>query len=218
MDDIFSRHGFIKDKDDKLAINVTIGDKNYVFVYETNYIFDIPDTDIRFAITFEKGGKRSFFINQECNPSADSTITPPYRTYYEGLMKEPFKLIYPLDKPLKIETDKHVIIEVKIEEKEEEKKEINPEEIKELFRFTSRAQFGSVSLFPPKFDFIFYNNHLEVYRKGKLIRNVDYGIIRDVFIFKKFHTNVTINYDPVGFNICNVPDEISTKIKQIIGK
>ena len=52
MDDIFSKHGFIKDKDDKLTINITIGDKNYVFGYETNYIFDIPDTDIRFAITF----------------------------------------------------------------------------------------------------------------------------------------------------------------------
>lgn len=74
----------------------------------------VPNTDIKFAIAVDSNGKNYFFINKEFNPYHDETITSSNRTFYNGLMKEPFKYVYSLDTPIRIEIDSDIIIEVKI--------------------------------------------------------------------------------------------------------
>jgi len=38
--------------------------------------------------------------------------------------------------------------------------------MKELLRFTSRGTNGMNILYPPKFDFVFYESKLEMYKKA----------------------------------------------------
>lgn len=88
----------------------------------------------------------------------------------------------------------------------------------ELLRFTSTGTNGVNFLFPPKFDFVFYEDKLEMYKKGKLVRTIPYENIKEVAIVKTWQNNVIINCTPIGINIYKVSDEICSKIKEITKK
>lgn len=88
----------------------------------------------------------------------------------------------------------------------------------ELLRFTSTGTNGVSILLPPKFDFVFYDTKLELYKKGKLVRTVDYNDIIEITNIKTWQNNVFINCKPIGINIYKVSDEIFNKIKEITNK
>ena len=88
----------------------------------------------------------------------------------------------------------------------------------ELLRFTSTGTNGINILFPPKFEFVFYNDKLEMYKKAKLVRTINYEDIKEVAVVKTWQNNVLINCKPIGVNIYKVSDEICNKIKEIINK
>lgn len=88
----------------------------------------------------------------------------------------------------------------------------------ELLRFTAPGQNGINILFPPKFEFVFYNDKFEMYKKGKLVRTTLYEDVKEVAIIKNWQNNVIITCKPIGVNIYKVSDEICNKIKEIINK
>lgn len=88
----------------------------------------------------------------------------------------------------------------------------------ELLRFTSGSSIGVSFILPAKKEFVFYENKLDIYNKGKLIRTVNYEDIIDVSIIKTWQNNVFINAKPMGFNIYKVPYEICERIKEITKK
>ena len=88
----------------------------------------------------------------------------------------------------------------------------------ELLRFTARGQNGMMILFPPKYEFVFYTDKFEMYKKGKLVRTTSYEDVKEVGIMKNWQNNVIIICKPFGVNIYKVSDEICTKIKEIINK
>ena len=88
----------------------------------------------------------------------------------------------------------------------------------ELLRFTSTGTNGVNILFPPKFEFVFYKEKLEMYKKGKLIRTINYEDVKEVLVVKTWQNNVCINCKPIGINIYKVSDEICNRIKEIINK
>lgn len=88
----------------------------------------------------------------------------------------------------------------------------------ELLRFTSTGTNGINIFFPPKFEFVFFNNKLEMYKKGQLVRTINYEDIKAVMVVKNWQNNVLINCTPIGINIYKVSDEICARIKEIINK
>lgn len=99
----FTKHGFEKRKDESKKICVKIKESTYQFDYETNKLYEIPSENIKFAICIS-GRELILFINKGFIPGNDTTS--PYRTFYEGLMKEPFKLCYPFNEQVIIEAKK----------------------------------------------------------------------------------------------------------------
>lgn len=89
---------------------------------------------------------------------------------------------------------------------------------KELLRFASKSSIGINILFPPKSEFVFYSNELEIYKKEKLVMSVNYDDIKEIVIVKNWQNNIIVNCKPKSFNIYKVSDEICTKIKEITGK
>ena len=88
----------------------------------------------------------------------------------------------------------------------------------ELLRFTATGT-NDVNIFlPPKFDFVFYENKFEMYKKGKLVRTINYEDIKEILIVKNWQNNVIINCTPIGINIYKISDDICNKIKEITGK
>lgn len=90
--------------------------------------------------------------------------------------------------------------------------------MKELLRFTSGSSIGISFILPAKKEFVLYENKLEVYNKGKLIKTVNYEDITEVVVMKNWQNNIFINTKPMGFNIYKVSDEICSKVKEIIKK
>ncbi|MCL2079805.1 MAG: hypothetical protein FWH17_08200 [Oscillospiraceae bacterium] len=88
----------------------------------------------------------------------------------------------------------------------------------ELLRFTSTGTNGVNLLLPPKFDFVFYEAKLEMYKKGKLVRTINYEDITEITLIKTWQNNVFINCKPIGINIYKVSDDIYGKIKEITKK
>ena len=88
----------------------------------------------------------------------------------------------------------------------------------ELLRFTSTGTNGITILLPSKFDFIFYENKLELHKKGKLVRTVNYEDIKEITMIKTWQNNIFINCKPIGINIYKVSDDIYNKIKEITKK
>lgn len=101
--DKFRKHGFQKYKEANKKIHVRIKDSIYQFDYETNKLYEIPSENIKFAICLD-GRELVLFINKDFIPGNDTTS--PYRTFYEGLMKEPFKFCYPFKDQAIIEEKK----------------------------------------------------------------------------------------------------------------
>lgn len=99
----FEKHGFIKIQDPNKKVYVNVKECEYQFDYETNKIYEISDKNIKFAVCV-RNGKQILFINQDYILSKYSTY--PYRTFYEGLMKDPFKFCYPFDEQVIIEVKK----------------------------------------------------------------------------------------------------------------
>ena len=88
----------------------------------------------------------------------------------------------------------------------------------ELLRFTSKGTNG-VSLFlPSKFEFVFYEDKLEMCKKGKLARIINYEDIKEITLVKTWQKNILINCAPIGVNIYKVSEEIYNKIKEITKK
>ena len=114
MNELFESNGFIKIKDRNKLIHINILNNDYYFDFETNTINQIPNTDIEFAIAVDSDYKSYFFINKSFNPLHDESITSPYKTFYSDLMKEPFKLVYSLETPIKIETDTNIVLQIEI--------------------------------------------------------------------------------------------------------
>lgn len=85
----------------------------------------------------------------------------------------------------------------------------------ELLRFTATGQNGALVFLPPKFEFVFYEQKMEMYKKGKLERTIDYEDIKEVVVMKNWQNNVFINCKPIGVNIYKVSDEICNRIKEI---
>jgi len=50
----------------------------------------------------------------------------------------------------------------------------------ELLKFISTGANGAIILLPPKFDFVFYDTKLELYKKSKLVRMLDYNDIIEI--------------------------------------
>ena len=88
----------------------------------------------------------------------------------------------------------------------------------ELLRFTSRSSIGISFILPAKKEFVFYDNKLEVYNKGNLIKTINYDDIIEVVVSKTWQNVIFINIKPIGFNIYKVSDEACSKIKEIIKK
>ena len=113
----FENNGFIPFEDSSKYIKIIYNGEESKIDFMTNIVHQITD-DIIIAI-----GKNSIdsecilFINRSFNPLCGEEYTSPYRSYYEGLMDEPFKLVYPLieGKETKIVTDKGERIIVSIE-------------------------------------------------------------------------------------------------------
>ena len=85
----------------------------------------------------------------------------------------------------------------------------------ELLRFTSKCTNGVNILFPPKMEFVFYNDKLEMYKKGKLVRTIYYVDVKEVV---NLRGTTFINCKPIGINIYKVSEETFNQIKSIIGK
>ena len=82
---------FIKIKKDKKIVielinKVNLISKYYMFNFETNVIYNIPGTDINFAIalTEENDEYFNFFINQGANPF-NRSVDIPTRTSFPGI-------------------------------------------------------------------------------------------------------------------------------------
>ena len=88
----------------------------------------------------------------------------------------------------------------------------------ELLKFTASGQNGVLVFLPPKFEFVFYEQKMEMYKKGKLVRTINYEEIKEIVVMKNWQNNVLINCKPIGVNIYKVSDEICNKIKEITGK
>ena len=82
----------------------------------------------------------------------------------------------------------------------------------ELLRFTASGQNGVLVFLPPKFEFVFYEQKMEMYKKGKLVRTINYEEIKEIVVMKNWQNNVLINCKPIGVNIYKVSDEICNKI------
>lgn len=112
LDEAFAKNGFPKKiRDAKICI--CVNNKEYRFDYETNKVLKIEEYNVVLAVC-EKAKEKILFINKDFNPSA-SEYTSPYRTFWPGLMKEPFNLCYPLNNEVVIYTSQKEIIKVWIE-------------------------------------------------------------------------------------------------------
>ena len=112
LKEAFERNGFRKKVDSNKKIHLWVNDEEYIFDYETNKMFIISKEDIRFAMCVREK-KRYLFINKSYNIDTDD-YTRPYRTFYDGLMKEPFNLCYPFDKPVIIYPKKRIKLRFEI--------------------------------------------------------------------------------------------------------
>ena len=88
-----------------------------------------------------------------------------------------------------------------------------------VMRITVCKGTNGYSVFlPPKYDFVFYETKMELIRKGKIERTVEYSDVTEVTLIKTWQNNVFINCKPIGINIYKVSDETYQRIKDIINK
>ena len=88
----------------------------------------------------------------------------------------------------------------------------------EILRVTAKGTNGVSAFLPPRYDFVFYDTKMELIRKGKIERTIEYSDVTEVTLIKTWQNNVFINCKPIGINIYKVDDETYQKIKEIIKK
>ena len=125
---MFEKNDFIKIRDEKKNIKIEIenlGDSNIAnstntFPYETNVVYEIPNTDIKFAIgARDKSGFINFFVNKNFALDLGSEYESPLRTFYPELVPNPFKSLYGMDKDsITIKLQPNIKMVVTIEEVE----------------------------------------------------------------------------------------------------
>lgn len=126
MNNPFISAGFLKVKKENQKIAVKIYNKktseeellNYDF--ETNIVYDIPNTDIKFAIALGSNNNYiTFMVNIGFNPFNHS-VSSPFRTWYPQLVPSVFETLttygfdYSKNEILKIDTDDIYYLEVSV--------------------------------------------------------------------------------------------------------
>ena len=109
----FLKNGFRRIEFPKIKIKVIIGDDYYNFPYETNKMFTIEKHDISIAVG-QRNKERYLFISKVADGLFEGD-TSPYRTFYKGLMKEPFTLVYQLEDKTKIHITQNKVIEISLQ-------------------------------------------------------------------------------------------------------
>ena len=112
LNDTFLKNGFRRVVSNKIKINVTIDDDTYMFPYETNKMITIEKHEFSFAVG-QRNKERYLFISKVAGGIFEGD-TSPYRTFYEGLMKEPFSFVYPLEDKTKVHITQNKIIEISV--------------------------------------------------------------------------------------------------------
>lgn len=90
--------------------------------------------------------------------------------------------------------------------------------MEELLRFKAKGTIGVNIFIPPTYEFVFYKDKLVVYKKDKIVMEVNYEDINEVAIVKNWQNNVLFNCKPHCFNIYAISDEMCKKIKEITKK
>jgi hypothetical protein len=114
----FVRNGFIPYEDSNKYIKVIYNGEESKIDFMTNIVHEVTnDLNIAIGMTNENDSEYKLFINKDYNPLCGEEYTYPLRTFYSGLMPEPFKLVYPLieGKETKIITDKGEKLIISIE-------------------------------------------------------------------------------------------------------
>lgn len=88
----------------------------------------------------------------------------------------------------------------------------------ELLRFTSKCTNGISAFLPPKIEFVFYDTKVDMYKKDKLIRTINYDDVSEIAVIKTWKTVLLINCKPIGINIYDLNEETIAKIREIIKK
>lgn len=102
----------MKDKNKQLI--VLVNDKQYLFPLATNKIYHIGEYDIKMAVAINHMKDKMLFINKSLALKFSKEHTSPYRTLYKGLMKEPFKFVFPIDEEIVFETSDGLVIQANI--------------------------------------------------------------------------------------------------------
>lgn len=111
----FLKNGFRKAmKDQNKQLLVLVNEKQYSFPLATNKIYHIGEYDIKMAVAINHMKDKMLFINKRLALKFSKEHTSPYRTFYKGLMKEPFKFVFPFDEDIVFETSEGLIIQAKI--------------------------------------------------------------------------------------------------------
>lgn len=114
----FIRNGFIPFEDSSKYIKVRYNGEESKIDFMTNIVHSFENgINIAIGMINENDIEYKLFINRDYNPLCGEEYTSPFRTFYSGLMPEPFKLVYPLieGKETKIITDKGEKLIISIE-------------------------------------------------------------------------------------------------------
>ncbi len=90
--------------------------------------------------------------------------------------------------------------------------------MEELLRFKAKGTLGINILIPPTFEFVFYNDKLNIYKKEKLVSEITYDEIKEIAVVKNWQNNVLFSCKSKSFNIYAISDDMCNKIKEITGK
>lgn len=112
----FLINGFYKFKNVRKKICVEVDTERYEYDYESNVIYEIPKVHMKFAICAHLGEYKKYLFLSKGTISKPG-MTSPYRTFYEGLMKKPFDLCFPLDEVTTVATKKGICLRFWIENK-----------------------------------------------------------------------------------------------------
>lgn len=91
----------------------------------------------------------------------------------------------------------------------------------ELLRFTSTGTDGVEILFPPKYDFVFYEDKLTLAKNGKFVRNIMYKDIKETTFVRSLpgakKGTVILTCPPqFGLNIYKVNEDTYNRIREIL--
>jgi len=196
--------------------------KEFNFNFETNLIYSIPETNIKFAIACINNDDNNtlFFVNNVIYGiyEGDSSAN---RTFYNGLTDKYQFYSYSFyeSQIIKIHLQDNYYMDISIINSNNDINNNKNDDMqnKELLRVEC-ATNGVTFILPPKRTFVFYNDRLEIYNKNSLTRTIKYNEIIEIQIMKTWQNNVFINCKPIGVMLYKVSNDICSKIKEITGK